>query len=198
MEIRGANIAWGDGQVLDLLDAANGPISIEDYAYALAYTCRWRGQTRSAGMRVFYGVAEHCWRGACAIMDASDGEAVDLALAFLGHEGDEVLFPDMAGPAKSLFPNFRETTKRIGQAVNSRFNFPDADPAALKMWDDRLLVTEKRDLMGHEASYLSADGSRMVDIGPLADIIQPFDHPDHAAISWLNLYYALGGRDHGE
>lgn len=198
MEIRGANIAWGEGQIVDLLDLAAAPISIEDYAYALAYTVRWRGQARSAGMRMFYGVAEHCWRGAVAIMDHSGGEAVDLALAFLGHEADEVVFGDLAGPAKQLFHNWRDVSKTAGGQLNSRFNFPEVDKGHLKYWDDRLLVTEKRDLMGHEQSYISADGSRMVDIDPLPDVIVPFQHPDLAAISWLQLYYDLGGRDHGE
>lgn len=193
MEIKGANIAWGRGLVVDLLNIGDAPITIEDYAYALAYSVRWRGQARSGGKRCFYGVAEHCWRGAMAILDASDGEDRDLALAFLGHESDEVPFGDMAGPAKSLFQDFRPITKAIGYTLRGKFRFPSADEAILKHWDDVMLVTEKRDLMGHGTSYLSADGERMVDIGPLDFEIEPFAHPDMAAEAFLTLYRGLGG-----
>lgn len=191
MEIKGAKLGWGNGLVIDLMDIGNAPITIEDYAFALAYTCRWRGQTRTSGRRAFYGVAEHCWRGASAILKG--GGSRDLALAFMGHESDEVPFGDLAGPAKGLFDNYRVVTKSIGQQLSDRFRFPDADPIIIKRWDDRMLVTEKRDLMGHGASYMSSDGSRMVDIDPLRMPIIPFHHPDQAAEAFLDLYRQLEG-----
>lgn len=193
--IRGATIAWSRGEAFDFENPETTRMTIEDYAYALAYTVRWRGQTWVDGARAFYGVAQHCYIGALDLLE--QGADRDHALAFLMHESDEVPLPDMPGPAKPLFPGYREVAKRCGAAIDARFRVPGAvDGDLLKRQDIRMMVTEKRDLLqGHDGALFSIDGKVMADSRylPLGERIIPERHPDMAAAIFLQTYDRLGG-----
>jgi hypothetical protein len=144
--ITGATIAWGGGHYYDFAQPNPEVITLEDAAYALAYTVRWRGQTRTTdGRRCFYGVGQHCCIMA-AEMEA-DGYGPLDCLTALWHEDDEVVLPDFPGPAKDECPGFRPLAKRQGDAIRARFRIPDGDKDLLKRYDIRMLVTERRDLM---------------------------------------------------
>jgi hypothetical protein len=186
--VSGATIAWGGGNYFDFENPEATTMTIEDYAYALAYTVRWRGQARSGGRRVFYGVGEHCVRGAEAML--VDGHSPVDALAFLMHESGEVPFGDTPGPVKPLMGDgFRAVIKRCGAAIDARFGVICPDPALIKRWDIRMLVTEKRDLLaGHEGEVWDNGGSNQTSTdgyAPLPGRIVPFDHPDEAAERFL-------------
>ncbi len=144
--IKGATIAWGGGNYYDFTAPNPEVITLEDAAYALAYTVRWRGQTRRPdGTRCFYGVGQHC-----AIMAQEmevEGHGPADCLAGLWHEDDEVVLPDFPGPAKDECPGFRPLAQLHGDAIRRRFNIPDADKDLMKRFDIRMLVTERRDLM---------------------------------------------------
>ncbi len=191
--VKGATIAWGGNRYLDLLNPNPESVDIEDYAYALAYTVRWRGQNRSSGRRCFYGVGEHCVRGAEQMI--RDGCTKREAFDFLGHESDEVPFGDSPGPSKQLWsPEYRATVNLWGAALDIRHGFGLSDPELIKRYDIRLLVTEKRDILaGHETDVFSIDGERMADdrYAPFPDRIVPYRHPDQAAVRWLAIYHHL-------
>lgn len=192
---RGATIAWGRGQCYDFDNPNPEIITLEDAAYALAYTVRWRGQTRFAGERCFYGVAQHCVFGAKMML--AEGFGPDNAMAFLLHELDEVVLPDFPGPVKASVPGFRELAKRQGEALASHLGFSCPDPDLVKRWDMRMMTTEKRDLMpGHEADTFHSSGHVPIDeveFPAFARQIVPYAHPDVAALEWLAAYRHLGG-----
>jgi uncharacterized protein len=193
--VKGATIAWGGDRYLDLLNPNPEVVTIEDYAYALAFSVRWRGQTQIFGRRVLYGVAEHCVRGAEQML--REGYGREAALAFLGHESDEVPFGDTPGPAKQLWsPEQRVAVRRWGDALDLRFGFGDTHSALVKRFDIRMLVTEKRDLLaGHQDDVFSTDGEHMADgrYSAFEQPIKPYRHPERAAERFLNLYRQLGG-----
>lgn len=192
---RGATIAWGRGECYDFDNPNPEVITMEDVAYALAFTVRWRGQTRHRGRRCFYGVAQHCVFGAEEMIAA--GHTRRDAFAFLLHEPDEVVLPDFPGPAKDCVPGLKDFTKLHGKALLDRFNFRIRNPDLVKLWDMRMMNTEKRDLMpGHERDVLHSSARASAsdtDFPPFEREIVPYAHPEIAALRWLDLYWQLGG-----
>jgi hypothetical protein len=193
-QVLGATIAWGgDGKFYDFDNPNPWVIELEDVAYALAYTVRWRGQTRyplagtNGRARCFFGVGQHCVHGAEEMLRAGHGPA--HALAFLWHEPDEIPLPDFPGPAKGCVPGLRPFAKRHGAAILDRFGITIPDPDFIKVWDLRMLNTEKRDLLpGYEAyefqdSDLEPCGESL--FPPFERRIYPYAHPDQAAVRWL-------------
>src|SRR4051812_3631264 len=180
MHVYGTCIAWGCGRYFDLANPETTPITIEDYAYALAYTSRWRGQTRSAGRRVFFGVGQHCVHIAEQLL--RDGHGRANAFAGLMHESDEVPFGDMPAPGKGLIPGYREAVRPCGEALDRMFNVTFPDPDLIKRYDIRMLLTEKRDLLGNapEPAWDNcADGKTSVaGYEPFDDRIVAYPHPD--------------------
>lgn len=194
MHVHGSTIAWGGGRYFDLEHPETTDMTIEDYAYALAYSCRWRGQTRSGGRRVFFGVGEHCIRIAEQLL--RDGHGRANAFAGLMHESDEVPFGDMPAPAKPLMPEYKIVARRCGDALDRRFDVTFPDPNLIKRYDIRMLLTEKRDLLsGHESEvwHNSGNGGTTSTAGfePFEDRIEPYPHPDMAAERFLALYAEL-------
>jgi hypothetical protein len=194
--IRGATIAWGGGNYFDFEAPESTTMTIEDYAFALAYTVRWRGQARSDGKRMFYGVGEHCVRGAEHLL--REGYGKPHALAFLMHESDEVPFGDVPGPVKPLMgDSFRAVIKRCGAAIDARFGVVCPDPALIKRFDIRMLVTERRDLLaGHANEVWDNGGSGQTSTEgyePFEARIIPYAHPDDAAHRFLRLHSVLTG-----
>jgi hypothetical protein len=156
---------------------------IEDYAYGLAFTVRFRGQTKCRGERVFYGVGEHNCRGAENLL--AEGYGREHALAFLFHESGELPFGDLPGPAKNLFPEWRPLERLHCAAINERFGIDTPDPDLIKRFDLRMYATEARDLMGRTKDDASPG------FEPFAAPIIPFDHPRDAAVRFLRLYRTL-------
>lgn len=191
--VKGATIAWGGGRVYDFDNPNPWDITIEDAAYALAYTVRWRGQARSNGRRVFYGVGQHCVFGTEEMLVA--GHSPVDALAFLMHEPDEVVLPDFPGPAKNCLPGFKPFAKRHGAALLDRFGIEVPDPDLIKRIDMRMMVTEKRDLMpGHGGDYFQTSGHEVIsdlEFPAFDRVIYPYPHPDQAAARFLRLFHVL-------
>ncbi len=203
--IRGATIAWGCGKVYDFTNPNPEVITIEDAAYALAYTVRWRGQARTLRWarlrrffriplgRAFFGVGQHCVFGAEEMI--AEGHDREDALAFLFHENDEIVLPDMPGPAKPELPGWKPFAKRQGDAALARFGITIRNPDLVKKIDLRMMVTEKRDLMhGHEGDWFQTSGHDQVsdiEYAPFARRIIPYRHPDQAVRRFLELYREL-------
>ena len=195
--VRGATIAWGGGKYYDFDEPNPEIITLEDAAYALAYTVRWRGQTRNyLGVRCFYGVAEHCIRMAIQLL--VDGHGPKNALAGLWHEPDEIPLPDMPGPVKPAIPGWREFAKKQGDAVIARFGIDMPDPALIKRYDIRMLITEKRDLLsrgfdGHHWHNVGGGDETADGFEPFDEVIMPYAHPDMAALGFLKIHDRLIG-----
>ena len=111
-------------------------IDIRDVAHSLSMLCRFNGHCRE-----FYSVAEHCVRvsGACPAEDALWGLLHDLAEAYFG---------DFPRPVKEQFPDIARMEERLLRAAATRFGLAWPMPAPVRRFDEILLATEARDLMG--------------------------------------------------
>lgn len=204
-QITGACIAWGRGQIYDFDNPNPEIITLEDAAYALAFTVRWRGQNvrvhrplwrRVLGLnpgRCFYGVGQHCVFGAEEMLAAGHGPA--NALAFLWHEPDEIVLPDFPGPAKNCVPGFRQLAALQGMAALNHFGITIWDSDLVKAWDKRMMVTEKRDLLtGHGNDRFQTSARVLVgevEFPALERRIIPYRHPAEAAKRFIALHRRL-------
>lgn len=190
--IKGATIAMGDGSYFDFLNPAATTMTVEDYAYALAYTVRSRGQMKHNGRRCFYGVAQHCVHGAEQML--LDGHDVEDAFGFLMHESDEQPLGDMVGPAKGLpeLAGYKQLARRCGDGIDHRFQVNIRNKPLVKLYDIRMLATEKRDMMAFTRGerWTWTEGYE-----PFDRPIVPDSHPDRSAERFIDLYRALGGID---
>ncbi|WP_051767995.1 hypothetical protein [Sphingobium sp. DC-2] len=193
--VLGPTILMGDGAYFDYEAPEQSPITIDDVAFGLAYTARFRGQTRALrmnGKRCFYSVAEHCVRMVHAVL--AEG-LKELALPALMHELGEVPLGDMPSPAKWMLPEFKALEKRLEAALWMQFDLPplsETDAKMLKAFDLRMLATEKRDLM---TGAIPGDKWEMLDGCVPFDgmVITPYAHPDLAANAFLRLWEHLHG-----
>jgi hypothetical protein len=191
--VLGPTILMGDGAYFDYEAPETSEVTIEDVAFGLAQTARFRGQTRAlqtTGRRCFYSVAEHCIRMAQQMV--RDGHR-RLALAGLGHELGEVPLGDLPSPAKYMLPEFKVLEKRLEAALWERFDLPslsEEEAKIVKAYDLRMLATEKRDLM---TGNIPGDQWELLDgFVPFDGMtITPYPHPDIAANAFLRLWKFL-------
>lgn len=192
--VTGPTIMLGDGSYFDYGSPETSEMTIDDFAYGLAYTCRFRGQTRArlAGdVRWYYSVAEHCVRGAEELL--AQGHSREIAFDFLMHEGGEPVCGDDPGPMKPLCPDKKALEKRCERAAHARFGVTMRYPGLIKEWDLRMLATEQRDLMPQSSGdrWRNAE-DHSHDLPPPFDFeILPYQHPDIAAERFLSLFQRL-------
>lgn len=127
------------GRKIDLLAPDPDQIDIEDVAAGLAALPRWCGQTQARGRAVHYSVAQHSW--------LCSKRCPTHALAALLHDAAEAYMGDCPRPLKALLGGaWHEIESRLQAAIFARYGLPPEIPAAVKRVDDRLLMTERRDL----------------------------------------------------
>lgn len=187
--IIGPTILMGDGLYFDFEAPDATGMTIEDYAWGLAASNRFRGQTRDRfGRRTVYNVAQHCVLLASAMHDA--GHPREAVYQGLMHESDEVVWGDLPGPAKALLPpEVRALIKRSADAIDRRFAVPSEHKDLVKHFDLRMLATEKRDLMPHASAE---EWSHTGGAEPLAFSIDPWK-PGQSARQFVNAYNFLKG-----
>ena len=163
--IVGPTILMGDGLYFDFEAPSADGMTIEDYAWGLVASNRFRGQSRCTQCilphhRMLYNVAQHCVLLVKAMYE--DGHPLAAIYQGLMHESDEVAWGDIPGPAKQLFPpEVRALIKRSGDAIDRRFGVPHEHKDLVKHYDLRMLATEKRDLMPHAARRLLHKSRRL-------------------------------------
>lgn len=185
--IIGPTILMGDGLYFDFEAPDATGMTIEDYAWGLAASNRFRGQTRNNG-RALYNVAQHCVLLAIAMYEA--GHTKEAVYQGLMHESDEVVWGDIPGPAKELLPpEVRELIKRAGDAIDRQFKVGHDHKDLVKHFDLRMLATEKRDLMAHAAAeeWQHTGGAE-----PFPFMIDPWE-PEIAVARFVNAYFWLRG-----
>lgn len=124
------------GRSIDLANPKVDDIFIEDIAAALSKINRFTGYTARA-----YTVAEHCLLG-LEFLPAWD------RFEYLMHDATEAYLGDCSGPLKSLLKEYQALEERWRLAISERFGLKKATPAIVKLTDQRMLVTEMRDLRG--------------------------------------------------
>lgn len=126
------------GLVMYPLDPRVDEICIEDIAHALSNLCRFTGHTKQ-----FYSVAEHSVRVSWEC-DPAD------ALWGLLHDASEAYLADMSRPMKrspGFGPIYAEAEARLMRVICLKFGLPPECPESVHVADNRLLMSEKRDLM---------------------------------------------------
>ena len=167
-------------------------VSYEDIAHALAQKIRFNGQCTVMG----YTVAQHCVMGALEVARVSPKHA----LPFLLHEVSEVYLPDVPSPIKRLLRveisdsdlmNWTDLEDQHARVIFKALELSDLLPRIyeepVKTADVRMLLTEKRDLMGPEPA-------------PWIDMPKPYGgsifpmEPKKAKQSFLDRFAELGGK----
>jgi len=178
----GPTIILGSGNYFDFEDPFSTPLTIEDVAYGLGYTCRFAGQTYSKRLarRIFYAVAQHC-------VLISYQVPAHLAYDALMHELGEATCGDMTGPLKSIVPAYKVIEKMCARAAELQFGVTMREPDVIKLHDLRMLATERRDVTNWRAEddWENIGGAKPYDM-----IIEPMP-PDEAAEAFLQRYYEL-------
>lgn len=118
-------------------------VDIVDIAHALSHICRFTGHTS-----MFYSVAEHSFRMSCV------GPQY-LALPLLLHDASEAYLSDLSRPVKHNYrlEGYRDVERQLMDCIWETFGLPPGtgDNPEIKYWDNRMLMTERRDLMTTEA-----------------------------------------------
>ena len=179
-------LTLANGKGIDLLDPKPSDIDFDVIAQHLAKEKRYNGATPG----IEYSVAEHCARGAVAIL-AATGDTT-LAAYFLLHDAHEHTLRDDTTPKKraiaelayqhfgilgdQIFETFRLLEYRQDVAIHTAAGlaWPPEPPelvAQVKHWDLVMFVTEWRDLM---RGVEHPNWKPYEAVTPLADKIEPW------------------------
>lgn len=148
-------------------------LDIVDIAHALSNMCRFTGHCRS-----FYSVAQHS-------VIAAYHAPVWLELSMLLHDASEAYMCDLSRPVKYApgLEGYRTAEHRLQSLIGQRFGVSFDDPL-VKQIDDRMLMTERRDLMTFSHEWSSKH------LPPFDNIIEPWA-PAVAEKAFLRLAYEL-------
>lgn len=178
------------------LDPRPEDFDIQDIAHALSNLCRFTGHCRA-----FYSVAQHSVLVArtLEIEVAHAGHSTtQLILTALLHDAAEAYIGDMSRPLKRQcdLEAYRNVEDRIESAIAKRFDLIHPMPSVIKHFDNRLLVTEARDLLvgGPLISDDEADGWRHTpaEFPPLGYKLEPWS-PQDAKAEFLHMFNRLEG-----
>lgn len=114
-------------------------IFIEDIAKSLSQQCRFTGYTNR-----FYSVAEHLLLG---LEYVPQGDRLE----WFAHDFQEAYLGDVSGPLKRELQVYRDMEAVWMGAIAVRFGLHVTPPAIVQQVDQRMLVTEMRDLCGPQA-----------------------------------------------
>jgi 5'-deoxynucleotidase YfbR-like HD superfamily hydrolase len=156
-------------------------IRIEDIAHALSNQCRFSGHVKQ-----FYSVAEHSVRIARVLRN--QGCKNEVVLWGLLHDASEAYLVDLPRPLKrtrELGDAYQKIEQNLMKAVCQRFGLPIFQPHCVSEADHRILITEKRDLLGPAPAPWSEEQG--VAIEPYVWKIYPWT-PDQAEAAFLEAF----------
>lgn len=134
-------------------------ILVEDIAHALAHMCRFGGHVKE-----FYSVAQH------SVLVSR----VVPTMEALMHDAPEAYLGDVTRPLKALLPDYQFIESRVERVVLSAFGVALPMSAEVKMADNVLLATERRDLM----PFCAEPWECLKGVEPLPDEIVPWSPED--------------------
>lgn len=155
------NDAWLQtytGKMFHPFNPSLDEIDILDIAHALSNICRFGGHCR-----MFYSVAQHS-------VLASQYISEEFALHALLHDASEAYLVDIPRPVKLHLQDYIEVEHNLERVISEKFDI-DCHVPEVKEVDNRLLVTEQRDLLGPAPMTWSID-------------VQPYD--DFEIVPWTS------------
>lgn len=123
------------GSLLNITDPKEDEIDINDIAHALSLLCRFGGHCEK-----FYSVAEHSVR---CMWKAPVGFKKEALL----HDASEAYLVDIPRPIKIILLDYKKIESRLEEVIASKYNLPFPMSPEVKVVDNTMLSTEKRDLM---------------------------------------------------
>lgn len=175
---RGPWILSATGKQLHIFDLRPEDIHIIDIAHALSMLCRFNGHCRE-----FYSVAQHSVLVAMNLPH-------ELMFQGLMHDATEAYCGDMVRPIKRSMPTFSQLEDRIWGAIADRFALPSKLSAEVKEMDNRVLQTERRDLLKPHPWPWTIDQAADGIAQPLEVKITPWTQI-HAEKAFLDLFLNL-------
>lgn len=189
------------GKVVTPYDLRPEQVDFNDIGHALAQKIRFNGQCQVMG----YTVAQHTVLGTKQLL--TEGKSMQTALAFLLHEVSEVYLPDVPSPVKRLLkveiPDPAGTlsvtqipwtvledrhANVIFEAIGLSALRPLIDSPEVHEADLRMLMTEKRDLLGPSPQEWGFKEE------PYPFKIVDIWEPAYAEDRWNAMFSALKGR----
>jgi uncharacterized protein len=150
-------------------------IHLADIAHSLANQCRFAGHCLK-----FYSVAQH------SIIVSRIVPPEDAAWGLL-HDATEAYLVDLPRPVKrysKLGDEYRQLEGCLMTAICERFALPPEEPDSVKLSDDIVLMTEKRDLMPGLFKWREVATPLPEEITPMA--------PEEAEIAFLDRALEIG------
>lgn len=125
------------GRQLWPCDVRPEDLDIEEIAHGLSMICRFGGQSRE-----FYSVAQHSVLVALRL-------PIGLQLCGLLHDAPEAFLGDVIRPLKRhvSMESYGHVEAKAWAAFARRYDLPAVIPPAVKEVDNRMLITERRDLL---------------------------------------------------
>lgn len=153
-------------------------IELQDIAHALAHQCRFGGHTKS-----FYSVAQHS-------VLVSHVCAPEAAFQGLMHDAAEAYVADMIRPLKVMpeMRPYRKMEDAVWRKIAEKFNVPVEFHPSIKLADDIVLLTEKRDLLAPSPRPWTLVNSKASTADLLPDPIIPWD-PEKSKANFLARYW---------
>ncbi len=146
------------GIAFEIVHPSEQQVNIEDIAHSLSLQCRFGGHCKE-----FYSVAEHSLRVA---------EKLPRHLKIYGllHDAAEAYIMDLPRPLKPLFEEYQSRESRIQTIIENAFDLKPLSieqKKEIKDVDERMLATERRDLM----NACKEEWGKLPD--PYEDIVYP-------------------------
>jgi 5'-deoxynucleotidase YfbR-like HD superfamily hydrolase len=138
-------IGTHSGKLIDVANLSSNDIDIEDIAHTLSLLCRWGGHCLE-----FYSVAEHSVR-------CSYKASKKFKLEALLHDASEAYLVDIPRPIKRNLPDYQRLEQVVEKAISEKFNLPFPTSKEVKIVDNRMLETERRDITVFKEKFLEEE-----------------------------------------
>lgn len=166
------------------LDPVAADLDIRDIAHALSQNCRWTGHCRD-----FYSVAQHCVYCSYVVPE-------NLTLTALMHDASEAYLSDLSRPVKHSpeLVGYRDAERKLETIIAETFELVFPYPPEVKQADNRMLYTERRDLLVGSVEWTT---DRENVLGFEGNDRQPYDfritswEPKEAEQLFLERFHAL-------
>lgn len=149
-----------------LTDPHPDDVRIKDIAHALSMICRFGGHTME-----YYSVAQHCVHCTDVIAQREPANIL-LQLHTLLHDSSEAFLGDVVRPLKLSLAGYSELEARTMDVIYEALQLPlpnVLDHAAIKLVDNELLMTERKEFIQHRGHDWGIDVKPLdIELGSLS------------------------------